>query len=86
VVPAASPSSLLLVVTVEDDFLPTNVCTIEQLKFLPIECLSHSDSTHDRPLRHVHEDGTVTTYSLWPIQYSVLFVLIVEVLERFSIY
>jgi proton-dependent oligopeptide transporter, POT family len=84
----ASPSSSLLSIAVEYDSLPTNVCTEEQLILLPIECLSNTDSTtgNNRPLRHVHEDGAVTTYSLRPIKYSVLFILIVEVLEGFSFY
>ena len=40
----------------QDDELPTNVSTVEQLKDLPKECLS---GITDRPLRHVDEDGQV---------------------------
>jgi POT family proton-dependent oligopeptide transporter len=66
-----------------DDEIPSNVCREDQLESLPEECLS-GDS--DRPLRHVDEDGNVFHYSLSPMTYSVLLILIVELMERFSFY
>ena len=65
------------------DELPNNVSSEEQLRLLPSECLSEDP---DRPLRHVDESGRVTTYSLQPMWYSVIFILVVELLERFSFY
>jgi dipeptide/tripeptide permease len=65
------------------DDLPSNVCTQEQLDLLPQECLSGNP---DRPLRHVDEMGEVTHYALQPMFYSVIFILLVELLERFSFY
>jgi hypothetical protein len=66
-----------------DDNLPTNVCTEEQLTSLPDFCLS---GNKNRPLRHVNEQGDVSTYALRPMFYSVSFILMVELLERFSFY
>ena len=67
----------------QDDELPTNVTTADQLANLPKECLS---GVKDRPLRHVDEDGQVSHYSLSPMTYSVVFILMVELLERFCFY
>ena len=66
-----------------DDDLPTNISTIKQLKHIPSACLSTNKS---RPLRHVNEKGDVTTYALRPMFYSVIFILLIELLERFSFY
>ncbi|CAJ1930295.1 unnamed protein product [Cylindrotheca closterium] len=66
-----------------DDELPYNVGSEEQLALLPPECLSGNKL---RPLRHVSEDGQVSTYTLQPMFYSVIFILLVELLERFSFY
>lgn len=66
-----------------DDDLPTNVCSEVQLKSLPDFCLS---GVKKRPLRHVNEKGDVSTYHLQPMFYSVIFILLVELLERFSFY
>lgn len=66
-----------------DDELPTNVETTQQLKLLPEECLSGDEQ---RPLRHVDDQGNVYFYSLKPMQYSVVLILMVELLERFSFY
>jgi proton-dependent oligopeptide transporter, POT family len=66
-----------------DDNLPTHVCTEEQLQSLPDVCLS---GNKNRPLRHVNEQGDVSTYALKPMFYSVIFILLVELLERFSFY
>jgi POT family proton-dependent oligopeptide transporter len=63
--------------------LPNNVCTEEQLLLLPEECLS---GHHVRPLRHVDEEGNESFYHLRPMFYSVIFILLVELLERFSFY
>jgi POT family proton-dependent oligopeptide transporter len=67
----------------EDGDLPNNVCTEEQLTTLPDFCLS---GLKNRPLRHVNEKGDVSTYALQPMFYSVIFILLVELLERFSFY
>lgn len=70
-----------------DDELPNNVSRIEQLDALPRVCLNQNPKTKkDRPLRHVDENGNVSTYSLSPMTYSVIFILLVELLERFSFY
>lgn len=65
------------------DELPNNICSLEQLSLLPEECLS---GIQDRPLRHVDELDEVSYYSLQPMFYSVLIILFVELLERFSFY
>ncbi|KAL3912672.1 MAG: hypothetical protein SGILL_006790, partial [Bacillariaceae sp.] len=67
----------------EDNNLPNNVSTEAQLALLPDVCLS---GNAQRPLRHVSEQGLVSTYSLRPMTYSVIFILLVELLERFSFY
>lgn len=79
-----------------DDDLPTNVSEESQLARLPKECLASSNienSTGDdarmkreRPLRHVDGSGNEFFYSLKPMQYSVVFILLVELFERFSFY
>ena len=64
---------------------------------LPQECLafSNQDSTsndnddlahRERPLRHVDESGNEFFYSLKPMKYSVVFILLVELFERFAFY
>jgi POT family proton-dependent oligopeptide transporter len=63
--------------------LPTNVSSPEQLLNLPLECLS-GDTV--RPLQHCNDQGTVKRYALQPMSYSVSFILLVELLERFSFY
>lgn len=66
-----------------DDELPTNVQEQEQLALLPPECLS---GDKERPLRHVDDKGNSYHYALKPMTYSVVLVLMVELLERFSFY
>lgn len=66
-----------------DDDLPTNISSADQLSALPDFCLS---GIKERPLRHVNEKGDVTTYALQPMFYSVIFILLVELLERFAFY
>lgn len=66
-----------------DGDLPNNISTDEQLSSIPDVCLS---GNKQRPLRHVNERGDVSTYSLRPMYYSVIFILLVELLERFSFY
>lgn len=66
-----------------EDNLPTNIHQESQLKELPEECLSGSI---DRPLRHVDDLGHVYHYSLSPMTYSVINILMVEMFERFSFY
>lgn len=67
-----------------DGELPNNVSTEAQLIGLPDVCVSSKHK--DRPLRHVDEAGQVSTYALRPMLYSVIFILLVELLERFSFY
>jgi proton-dependent oligopeptide transporter, POT family len=68
----------------DDEDLPSRVDSVEQLKDLPPECLSHKDPR--RPLRHVDDQHVESTYSLTPTSYSVALILVVELLERFSFY
>lgn len=65
------------------DDLPTNVNTEAQLKLLPAECLS---GDRERPLLHVDESGNYLHYALNPMMYSVSFILLIELLERFAFY
>jgi hypothetical protein len=74
-IPSSSPKP--------DDELPTNVGHESQLVGLPQECLS---GNKDRPLRHVDDLGNEYYYSLSPMTYSVVFILMVELFERFSFY
>jgi hypothetical protein len=66
-----------------DDDLPTNICEESQLCTLPEECLS---GEKERPLRHVDDLGHAYSYSLTPMTYSVINILMVELNERFSYY
>ena len=68
---------------VEEEELPTNVSKPQQLDKLPQECLSGDSS---RPLQHCDDKGTISRYALNPMTYSVVFILSVELLERFSFY
>lgn len=83
--PIASPtcSTASFTGTSIDDDLPCNIGTEEQLSLVPEECLSGNKL---RPLRHVTENGQVYNYALQPMFYSVIFILLVELLERFSFY
>lgn len=65
------------------DELPNNVNRSSQLALLPPECLS---GDKERPLRHVDEHDNECRYALRPMFYSVIFILLVELLERFSFY
>lgn len=70
-----------------DEELPNDVSRVGQLSSLPLVCLNQNPKTKkERPLRHVDENGKVSTYSLRPMTYSVIFILTVELLERFSFY
>jgi len=72
---------------ISEEELPNNVSRAEQLSSLPRVCLNQNSKTKkERPLRHVDENGNVSTYALSPMTYSVIFILIVELLERFSFY
>ena len=62
---------------------PTNVCEEEQLKQLPVCFLSDDPN---RPLQIAEEDGTIHKYSLHPMTYSAIFILLIEALERFTYY
>jgi len=80
-----------------DDDLPTNVSEESQLSSLPQECLAFSEkgngsdngedaTRRERPLRHVDDSGNEFFYSLKPLKYSVVFILLVELFERFAFY
>lgn len=69
---------------VVEEELPTNVNSRQQLEKLPDECLSGDPV---RPLQHRDEErGTIHRYALNPMTYSVFFILLVELLERFVFY
>jgi hypothetical protein len=71
----------------DDDALPTNVTKVEQLADLPKEFLSSGTTIQkDRPLRYEDDTGQVYHYSLRPMTYSVILILLVELLERFAFY
>jgi proton-dependent oligopeptide transporter, POT family len=67
-----------------DDDLPSNVQSIEQLALLPKECLNPHNVL--RPIRHIDEDLHETTYYLDPMSHAVIFILLIELLERFAFY
>mmetsp|Transcript_37529 Transcript_37529/g.77865 ORF Transcript_37529/g.77865 Transcript_37529/m.77865 type:complete len:87 (+) Transcript_37529:205-465(+) len=67
----------------DHDRLPSNISSRDQLSSVPEECLSDDDS---RPLLHIDESGNRFKYALQPTRFSVIFILIVELLERFSFY
>ncbi len=80
-----------------DDDLPTNMSEESQLPSLPQECLAFSGkggtgdneeggAWRERPLRHVDDLGNEFFYSLKPMKYSVVFILLVELFERFAFY
>lgn len=73
----------LALATIPDEELPSNVRTEKQLLNLPSECLS---GDKQRPLRHVDERGDVSHYALQPMFYSVIYILLVELFERFCFY
>jgi POT family proton-dependent oligopeptide transporter len=66
-----------------DEDVATNICEEEQLASLPDVCLS---GDKDRPLSHITEKGEKFSYALKPMFFSVIFILMVELLERFSYY
>ena len=61
----------------------TRVASPSQLVALPPELLS---GDADRPLLHVDEAGNEYKYYLDPMRRAVFFILLVEMLERFSFY
>lgn len=63
--------------------LATDISSPLQLQGLPEEVLSGDPQ---RPLQHEDETGHRTKYHLRPMFYSVVFILLVELLERFSFY
>ena len=79
--PCPSPKSPRM--SIDDEDLPNNVDDANLLDTLPPECLS--GNSH-RPLRHVDEKGNEYSYALKPMLFSVAFILVVELLERFSFY
>jgi POT family proton-dependent oligopeptide transporter len=61
----------------------TRISSPDHLQHLTADFLSNDD---DRPLLHVDGLGNEYTYYLNPMRRSVLFILLVEMLERFSFY
>mmetsp|Transcript_33807 Transcript_33807/g.49685 ORF Transcript_33807/g.49685 Transcript_33807/m.49685 type:complete len:650 (-) Transcript_33807:149-2098(-) len=80
--PASAAALIKLQMNPEPE-LPNNVNTKEQLKLLPDDYLSDDPS---RPLRYVGDDGMNYSYALKPMNYSVFFILMIELLERFTFY
>lgn len=60
-----------------------SIGTAAQLASVPDKFLSNDPK---RPLQYMDDDGSVYTYSLRPLFYSVVFILLIELLERFSYY
>lgn len=60
-----------------------SIGTEAQLASVPDKFLSNDPK---RPLQYMDDDGSVYTYSLRPLFYSVVFILLIELLERFSYY
>lgn len=60
-----------------------SIGTAAQLASVPDKFLSNDPK---RPLQYKDDDGSVYTYSLRPLFYSVVFILLIELLERFSYY
>lgn len=68
----------------QHESLPTNVDSNEHLGTLPNECLSGDPK---RPLLYADAySGYKYKYALNPLFYSVDFILVIELLERFSYY
>ena len=59
----------------------TDVNTKDKLSRVPEKYLSDDPK---RPLLQVNADGSVFKYALNPLLYCVLFILVIELLERFS--
>ena len=76
-------SQLLHKVPSPDDVIPSNVGDESQLYLVPEDCLSGDDV---RPLLHIDDLGNKYRYALQPMVYSVILILIVELLERFCFY
>lgn len=66
-----------------EEELPTNVSSPSQVHDLPPECKSGDPM---RPLFYIDEYNIPHKYHLKPMFYSVIFILLVELLERFSFY
>jgi len=65
------------------DLLPNNVQTKDQIAALPMQYVSGDPNV---PLQSVDRLGNVYKYALNPTTYSVIFILLVELIERFSFY
>jgi len=71
------------IITLGESEFDGSVGTEAQLASVPDKFLS---SDPKRPLQYRDDDGSVYTYSLRPLFYSVVFILLIELLERFSYY
>ena len=67
----------------EDEVIPSNVSTVDQLELVPDEFKS---TNKHRPLKLKDDRGKVSLYYLKPMANSVIFILMVELLERFAFY
>ena len=63
--------------------LPNNVQRKDQIASLPMQYVSGDPHV---PLQSVDRLGNVYKYALNPTTYSVIFILLVELIERFSFY
>jgi proton-dependent oligopeptide transporter, POT family len=66
-----------------EESIPTNVSTDDQLALVPDEFKSNNKQ---RPLKLKDDRGEVNMYYLKPMVSSVIFILMIELLERFSFY
>lgn len=66
-----------------EENIPTNVSTDDQLALVPDEFKSNNKQ---RPLKLKDDRGDVSMYYLKPMVSSVIFILMIELLERFSFY
>jgi hypothetical protein len=55
----------------------------EQVSCLPPDLVSNDPR---RPLKHTDRNGSACHYALKPLWYSVIFILLIEMLERFACY
>lgn len=63
--------------------IDSDVKSKEQLVNIPEKYLSNDPK---RPLQQINADGSISKYALNPLLYCVLFILVIELLERFSFY
>jgi hypothetical protein len=67
----------------DEEMIAGSVTTVDQLTDLPKKYCSGDERM---PLRSEDHLGNVYQYALNPATYSVIFILLIELLERFSFY